>query len=571
MAIEMVPSSDPRFATLAHASSSRWPTPGQAAAAVALCSTSEDVRLAVEQAVKAGKRPTIISGGHCYEDFVVNNPGGTIIDVKPMNAVTQDPTTKRWKIEGGATVGDMYWGMYQGGVTIPAASCTTVGVGGHISGGGYGFLTRLYGIAPDWISAVEVVTVDAKGNAHLEVVDKKNKPDLFRALRGSGGGQYGVITAYYSDNPPPAPKDTLGVNVRFDWNGMTPERLHRILFLYSDYWNTRGRDKDTWGIFTIMNLSPGNVAQNRSPSIGFGGMFTNLDGTVDDTKVMEEFLSVFDECKPISTIVHHPSDPHADHMPDPSGPAEIVCLATVTHNAAKRPWIDFAQSNRGPNAPQRGGGFGGGGGQRPAGAPGAAGGPGGAPGALANAAPGGAAGAAAAPQRRPGGGGPRRQKYKSAYTRTPWTLEEARVFYKHLTDPSPYGGATIAMDSFGGAASRKGLAEETSDVHRDSILKMQFITGWSDPAEDAQRIAHIDNFYTDLFAASSTDSKHKGTPWFNDHTEGTYINYPDASLTKYDYWPQLYWGKGDLYPFLQRVKKKYDPSNIFHHALSVRT
>ncbi len=142
MAIEMVPSSDPRYTTLAHASSSRYEP---SADAVALCSTSEDVRQAVEQAVKAGKRPTVISGGHCYEDFVVNNPGGQIIDVRPLHAVVQDPATKRWKIESGAQVGEMYWGMYQVGATIPAASCQTVGVGGHISGGGYGFLTALAG------------------------------------------------------------------------------------------------------------------------------------------------------------------------------------------------------------------------------------------------------------------------------------------------------------------------------------------------------------------------------------------------------------------------------------------
>jgi hypothetical protein len=126
------------------------------------------------------------------------------------------------------------------------------------------------------------------------------------------------------------------------------------------------------------------------------------------------------------------------------------------------------------------------------------------------------------------------------------------------------------MDSFGGAASKKGLLEETSDAHRDSIIKMQFITGWSDPAEDAQRIASIDSFYDDLWSASS-DGKHKGAPAFNDHTQGCYINYPDASMLKHDYWTQLYWGNGDLYPFLQRVKKKYDPSNVFHHAMSVRT
>ena len=556
MAIDIVSSSDPRFAELNRSrASGRWPAPGQSAAAIARCNTGEDVRQAVEQAVKAGKRPTIISGGHCYEDFVLDNPGGTIIDVRPMHNISQDPTTKRWKIGSGATVGEMYWGMYnQGNVTIPAASCLSVGVGGHISGGGYGVLSRLLGISPDWISAVDIVTVDAKGNVALRHVDKKTDPDLFRACRGSGGGQFGIITAYYSDNPPPAPKEVARVNVRFEWNDMTAERLHRILWLYSNYWDTRGRDKDTWGIFTNLDLSPGNPAMKRPPSVGFGGMFTNPDGTVTDTRALEEFLSVFDECQPISTIVHHPNDPGAAHMPEPSGAMEIKCLASVNHNVAKQAWIDYSGANYGARPPAGAGGFGGRGGgagvpggQRPAGAPGAPAG------------------------QRPGGGGQRRQKYKSAYMRSPFTLEEARVFMSHLTSSSPYGGATIAIGSFGGATSKKEMLHETSDCHRDALMKLQFITGWSDAAEDAQRIAHIDNFYTDLFSVSSKDAKHKGTPYPNDHTDGCYINYADASLTKYDFWPQLYWGNGNLYPFLQRVKKKYDPNNVFHHAMSVRT
>lgn len=543
MAIDLVTSTDPRFADLNKSrNNGRFPVPEESAGAIALCHGSEDVRLAVEQAVKAGKRPTVLSGGHCYESFVFGNPGGTIIDVHPMNGISQDPASKRWKIEAGATVGEMYMGMYeQGNVTIPAASCTTVGVGGHISGGGYGFLTRLYGIAPDWVNAVDIVTVDAKGNAILRNVDKKTDPDLLRACRGSGGGNYGAVTAFYSDAPPPAPKEVLSGFIRFDWAGMTAERLHRIVYLHSNYFDTRGRDPDTWGLFTIMNLSPGNAATGRQPSVGMSVMFTNPDGTVQDTKVLDEFFAVFDECSPVSQVAHHPGAPGADHLPDPSGPGEIVCMAT--HNVIKRSWIDFTGANRVPGA--RGGA---GGGQRPGGATGAGGRPGG-------------AAYAARPQIR--------QKYKSAYTRRPYTIEESRVMFNHLNTPDPYGGATIAMDSFGGAASKPGLLEETSDAHRSSIIKMQFITGWTDAAEDKQRMDSIDKFYTALWSASS-DGKHVGTPAFNDRTEGCFINYPDQDMLRYPYWTQLYWGNGKLYPFLQHVKKKYDPNNVFHHAMSVR-
>jgi len=517
MAIDVIQSTDPRFADLNKGrANGRFPTSEESAAQIILCHSGDDVALAVEQTVHAGKRPTVVSGGHCYEGFVFINPGGAILDVRPMNGISQDPTTKRWKIESGATVGEMYMGLHsQGNVTIPAASCTTVGVGGHISGGGYGFLTRLYGLAPDWISAVDIVTVDAKGKVQLRHVDKKTDPDLLRACRGSGGGSYGAITAYYSDAPAPAPKEVLTGNVSFDWGDMTPERLHRILYIYSNYWDTRGRDKDTWGLFTILSMSPQNPAlPNAKPHIGMSLQFCNPDGTVKDTKVLDEFFAVFDECKSVSELSH-----------SSSSPGEIVCLAR--HNVVQHHWIDATGANSsGVSAPD-------------------------------------GTHASAAPPR------PRRRKSKSAYMRKPYTMEEAQVFYKHLTDTSKYGGTGIAMDSFGGAASKPGMLEETSDAHRSSIIKMQFTTTWADPAEDSERLAHIDRFYTALFSASS-DGRHPGTPAFSDRTEGCYIGYPDVDMTRYPYWPQLIWGDGKLYPFLQRVKKKYDPNNVFHHAMSVR-
>jgi FAD/FMN-containing dehydrogenase len=41
-------------------------------------------------------------------------------------------------------------------------------------------------------------------------------------------------------------------------------------------------------------------------------------------------------------------------------------------------------------------------------------------------------------------------------------------------------------------------------------------------------------------------------------------------MLAYAFWPQIYYGTGDLYPFLQQVKRRYDPNNIFHHKMSVR-
>jgi hypothetical protein len=153
--------------------------------------------------------------------------------------------------------------------------------------------------------------------------------------------------------------------------------------------------------------------------------------------------------------------------------------------------------------------------------------------------------------------------------RKPYTLEEAKVFYAHLTDTNKYGGSGFAMDSFGGAASNPARLEDTANAHRDSIIKMQFTINWTDQAEDAERMGHLDRFYTALFSASS-DGKHVGTPAFNERTQGVYIGYPDEDMLRYSYWPELLYGPGTLYPFLQRVKRKYDPANHFHHAMAVR-
>jgi hypothetical protein len=75
-------------------------------------------------------------------------------------------------------------------------------------------------------------------------------------------------------------------------------------------------------------------------------------------------------------------------------------------------------------------------------------------------------------------------------------------------------------------------------------------------------------FYTDLYS-QHVDSRYAGTPYPNEYYEGCYINYPDSDMLAYAFWPQVYYGTGDLYPFLQQVKRRYDLNNIFHHKMSV--
>ena len=65
---------DSRFNNLKRARNGRWPAnPADGIGSVALCLGADDTAEALQRVVNAGQRPTIRSGGHCYEDFYANN------------------------------------------------------------------------------------------------------------------------------------------------------------------------------------------------------------------------------------------------------------------------------------------------------------------------------------------------------------------------------------------------------------------------------------------------------------------------------------------------------------------
>lgn len=518
MAIETVLREDVRFDRLSRGQNARFPaTESDRASRIALCDSSDDVAEALERFVHAGLRPTVRAGGHCYEDFVDNNPQGAIIDVSLMAGTAPEPGGPKYRLGAGTTLGRAYPELYKRDlVTIPGGTCGPVGAGGHISGAGYGLLSRLHGVTPDWVTAVDVVTIDHAGKARIRRADKKNDPDLLRACRGAGGGNFGIVTYFHFDTLPKAPIEVVKGSVSFGWEGMTEERFARILYLFSNYWETRGRDPETWGLFSIFNLS-----HRSSGRLTMSVTFSNPDGTVNDMKVLDEYLSIFDECKPVSELTVHPA--MAEHHPEVPATGTNLCVAT--HTVQKMRWIDSQ---------------GGGGGNR---------------------------NAAAGPPVDS------RHKYKSAYMKRSFSRDEAACFYKHLNRTIPgvdLSRNTVLADSFGGAVNKRQMLEETSSAQRSSILKLQFIATWNDAAQDAGQIGWMKDFYTELYSASTAGAKYSGTPFWSDRYEGCYINYPDVDMLRYEFWPQLYYGQGELYPFLQSVKRKYDPNNVFHHAMSIR-
>ena len=188
---------DPRYATMRMGFNRRWVG---SPAYIQVVRNAHQAVAAVQRARDAGLRITVRGGGHCYENFSAGNHGGVIIDMSGMQGVYADPAGLVC-VEGGATLWNAYETLFKDyNLTLPGGSCYSVGVGGHIAGGGYGLLSRLHGLTVDYLDAVDVICVDRRGRARL-VRARKGDPETGRLLwahTGGGGGNFGIVTAYYS-------------------------------------------------------------------------------------------------------------------------------------------------------------------------------------------------------------------------------------------------------------------------------------------------------------------------------------------------------------------------------------
>jgi hypothetical protein len=162
-----------------------------------------------------------------------------------------------------------------------------------------------------------------------------------------------------------------------------------------------------------------------------------------------------------------------------------------------------------------------------------------------------------------------RAKYKSCYMKKNFTEDEARAYYRMMTSDATRG-IIIAVDSYGGATNNPDRVHDTAIPQRSSIMKLQFMSFWNNETDDAFRLKGIRDLYDAVYSTDSVPQPYKGTPFPGSQYDGCYINYPDADMLQHEFWPQLYYGTGDLYPFLQQVKREYDPHNIFHHAMAIR-
>ncbi|MDQ7807116.1 FAD-binding oxidoreductase [Amycolatopsis sp. A133] len=150
----------------------------------------EDVQAAVAFAARHRLPVAARSGGHSYPGYSTVD-GGIVVDLSRFSGIEVRPDG-RAVIGAGARLGPIATTLAAAGRVLPAGSCDTVGIAGLTLGGGVGVLDRRYGLTCDHLEAARIVTADGR----VRTVSGSAEPDLFWALRGGGGGNFGIVTGF---------------------------------------------------------------------------------------------------------------------------------------------------------------------------------------------------------------------------------------------------------------------------------------------------------------------------------------------------------------------------------------
>jgi FAD/FMN-containing dehydrogenase len=213
-------------------------TPKASAYAVA-ARNAEDVAAAVTFARRHDLRLVVKGGGHSYLGGS-NAPDSLLIWTRPMNRIElhdafvpegcANAPTPAVTLDAGCMWIDAYTAVTtKAGRYVQGGGCTSVGVAGLVQGGGFGSFSKRYGLAAASLLQAEIVTADGV----VRTVNACKEPELFWALKGGGGGSFGVVTRLtLKTHELPAEFGYVGAKIK----AASPEAYRRLVGRFVDHY-----------------------------------------------------------------------------------------------------------------------------------------------------------------------------------------------------------------------------------------------------------------------------------------------------------------------------------------------
>ena len=585
-----------------------------------VCSTTREVHAVFQKILSSNglsKEISIRGGGHCYEGFVTLGKN-IIIDissVKHRNLSLQQDNKEYYAIGSGNTNWEGVKYLFkEHGVCLPGGSCYSVGFGGHIVGGGYGLLSRKYGLTVDYLAGVELVytqngrtarckqffdTFESKDNGNEIKENKESKEedeetnnnnnidnngisdkDVVWAHKGGGGGNFGVITTYYFDNLPKAPAKVLYVTRAWTWDQMkgsqlgendkhgfnysyTPFRL--LMKRFGQFWidhvdyrdgvKQDGINKDNKYIWFNDKLNYNDMFSELSIGTNYnnkGQIGVNVQWAIDESNDNVSYISM------VKDAIEHfyeylvPTSTKLWHTEKDKHITNAEELFINDSNIDDQSVILFPQLTKFTN------------------------------GHLQwnvdtleiNEYP-----WLIATQGMGGSGKSQCFKNKSCYMLDGFSQHEVNTIIKHnnwkrfIDFGNKYKNISslLQIDSYGGIINAK-KSHETAVPQRSSVMKLQYQIYWpkqtltGDVGGEDYSIACL-KWMREYYMTMYDEYKYK-EPWDyngNKHVDGCYVNYCDIDLKD---WPRLYYGQRN-YAKLQRVQRYLNPNKVFSHQQSI--
>ncbi|MFD7924226.1 FAD-dependent oxidoreductase [Streptomyces sp. NPDC059740] len=242
-------------------------------AAVAYCTSEQDVQQCLRFAQDHGVALVPRSGGHSHAGY--STGPGLVLDLSALNSLTVNPAagsadTPTVTVGPGVQQIDSLTALAPAGLALVGGSCPTVGAAGFLQGGGYGLLSPSAGMGCDHLLSARVVLADGS----VVTASAKEHPDLFWALRGGGGGNFGVVTSF--EVSPLGITSLVNYSLTWGWDVAA-----QVLGAWQE-WVARGpRELGTTLTVALTDAAPGTAAV-LNVSGAWRGSVSSLNQCLDD-------------------------------------------------------------------------------------------------------------------------------------------------------------------------------------------------------------------------------------------------------------------------------------------------